>query len=192
MLSVAELPDDPVLLKRELAQRDAAIEQIRREAAEALDAQKRRLEAEHKAEIDALLRRFYGPRAERFDPAQLLLFGQTIDTMPVDTKAVEAESGKPLTTRRARNRHNHGRGPLPAHLERVVVEHDLNEAEKAGKVRIGCEISEQLEFKPGGLFVIQHRHYKYAPADYAQSDGGAEIVIAEMCPAPLKCPRFEQ
>jgi hypothetical protein len=106
-----------------------------------------------------------------------------IDTLPVDTRAVEEESGQKLVTRRVRgrdNRHNHGRGKLPEHLERVVVEHDLPEAQKAGLVRIGCEISEQLEFKPGGLFVIQHRRYKYAPADYQASDSGARIVIADI------------
>lgn len=182
MTSVAELPDDPVLLKQMIAQRDAAIEQIRHEAAGRIEA----LQQQHKTEMLAILSRFYGPRSERFDPTQLLLFGQTIDTMPVDTRAVEQESGQKLETRRARNRHNHGRGPLPAHLERMVVEHDLSEAQKAGKVRIGCEISEQLEFKPGGLFVIQHRRYKYAPADYQESDAGAQIVIAEKPPQPIE------
>jgi len=200
MLSVAELPDDPALLKQllvrecaardaqiaqrdeQLAQRDAAIEQIRQEAADRIKA----LEQQHKAAFEALLRRFYGPRSERFDPAQLLLFGQAIDTMPVDAGAVEEESGQKLVTRRPRNRHNHGRGLLPAHLERVVVECDLPEAEKAGKVCIGCEISEQLEFKPGGLFVLQHRRYKYAPADYQQSDSGAQIVIAPKPPQPIE------
>jgi transposase len=209
-----QLPDDPALLKAMIfrhvraleladlqidrigkesaaavAARDAqieqhvsAIEQIKQEAAARIEAMQQR----HKAEVEALLRRFYGPRSERFDVTQLLLFGRTIDTMPVDTIAVEAESGQPLATRRARNRHNHGRGLLPAHLERVPVEHDLPEAEKAGKVCIGCEISEQLEFKPGGLFVIQHRRYKYAAADYQQSDTGAQIVIADKPPQPIE------
>jgi transposase len=104
----------------------------------------------------------------------------------VDTKAVEQEAGQKLLSRRVRGRHNHGRGLLPAHLERVVVEHDLPESEKAGKVRIGYEVSEQLEFKPGGLFVIQHRRYKYAPADYQQSDSGAQIVIAQKPPRPIE------
>ena len=66
------------------------------------------------------------------------------------------------------------------------MEHDLSEAEKAGKVCIGCEITEQVEFKPGGLFVIQHRRYKYAPVDYQQSDAGATIVIAEKPAQPIE------
>jgi len=165
-----------------LAQRDAQIEQIKREAVEQIEA----MEQRHKAEVDAILRRFYGPHSERFDPRQLLLFGIQVDSMPIDVEAAEREAGEPLVTRRVRHRHPHGRGLLPPHLERVPVEHDLTEAEKVGKICIGCEITEQLEFRPGGLFVIQHRRYKYAPADYQQSDTGAHIVIAEKPPQPIE------
>ena len=171
----------------QIEQRDAMIEQIKREAAEHIEAQLQR----HKAEVDALLRRFYGPRNERFDPTQLLLFGRLVDTMPIDIKAVEQEAGQTLATRRVRNRHNHGRGELPAHLPRVIVNHDLKDAEKVdinGKplVCIGCEISEQLEYRRGGAFVLEHRRFKYAPADYQQSDTGAQIVIADKPPQPIE------
>jgi transposase len=172
-----------------LAARDAAIDQIKREAAERIEAERQR----HQAEMDALLRRFYGPRNERFDPAQLLLFGRLVDKMPLDIKAVEHEAGQKLVTRRARNHHNHGRGALPAHLPREIVNHDLKDAEKVdanGKplVCIGYEVSEQLEYRPGGLFVLEHRRFKYAPApaDYQQSDTGARMVIADKPPQPIE------
>ena len=192
--SVLDLPDDPAELKRVISQRDniiaqqrSAIDQIKREAAEQMEA----MELRHKAEMDAILRRFYGPRSERFDPAQLLLFGRMVDSMPIDIKAVEQEAGEKLVSRRVRSRHQHGRGLLPAHLERVPVEHDLKDEEKFdanGKplVCIGCEISEQLEFRPGGLFVLQHRRYKYVRSDYQQSDSGADIVIADKPPQPIE------
>jgi transposase len=210
--TLLDLPDDPTLLQQmvrqrdaaiaaraaemeqiareateQIAQRDAAIEQIKREAAEQMEAMTQR----HKAEMDAILRRFYGPHSERFDPAQLLLFGLMVDSLPIDAKSVEQEAGGKPVSRRVRNRHNHGRGLLPAHLERVPVEHDLKESEKFDAngnplVCIGCQISEQLEFKPGGLFVLQHRQYKYARADYQQSDSGADIVIAEKPPQPIE------
>src|SRR5438046_2762113 len=117
--SVLELPDDPVLLKRMIAQqrsviiqRDSVIDQIKREAAERIEAMQQR----HKAELNAILRRFYGPHAERFDPTQLLLFGLKVaEQMPVDEKVVEAESGRKLSTRRI-NHHKHGWGKLPDHL----------------------------------------------------------------------------
>ena len=83
MVSVAELPDDPVLLKR-------MIVQIKQEAAARIEA----LQQKHQAQMLAILRRFYGPRSERFDPTQLLLFGIAIDTMPVVQPAVEEDSGQ--------------------------------------------------------------------------------------------------
>jgi transposase len=217
--AVLQLPDDPALLKAVIAQRDtviaeheaalvgrqlqierikresaaalaereAQIEQIKREAADQIEAQRQR----HRAEMDALLRRFYGPRNERFDLTQLLLFGREIDTIPIDIKAVEQEAGEKLVSRRARKRHNHGRGALPEHLPREVVNHDLKDAEKVdanGKpmVCIGYEVSEQLEYRPGGLFVLEHRRFKYAPADYQQSDTGAAIVVADKPPQPIE------
>ena len=70
--AITTLPDDPAILKQLLAQReadlvarDAMIEQIKREAADAMEAQRQR----HQAEVEAILRRFYGPKSERFDPA---------------------------------------------------------------------------------------------------------------------------
>jgi hypothetical protein len=95
-----ELPDDPTLLKQIIAQqhdaleqRDSAlalcdlhIEQIKREAAQTIEA----MQLRHKAEMDAVLRRFYGPKSEKFDPRQLLIFGIAVaDQIPVDEKAVE-------------------------------------------------------------------------------------------------------
>ena len=129
-----------------LLERDRTIEQIKREAAEQLEAQRLRLEAEHKAVVAALLRKFYGPRSESFDPTQLLLFGFAVaEQIPVDEKVIESESGEKLTTRRI-NHHKHGRGKLPEHLPRIEIEHDLTDAQKkcpccgVERVRIGAEV----------------------------------------------------
>ena len=59
------------------------------------------------------LRRFYGPRNERFDPRQLLLFGVKIDEMPLDEASIAEESQEELATRRAAKRHKHGRRHCP-------------------------------------------------------------------------------
>ena len=142
--SVLELPDDPVLLKRmivaacwsviiqikrdsdqAIALREVQLDQIKREAAERIEAMAQR----HKAEMNAILRRFYGPHAERFDPTQLLLFGLKVAEIPVDQRVVEAESGQKLKTRRI-NHHKHGRRKLPDHLPRVEVIHDLTDEQK--------------------------------------------------------------
>jgi len=183
------LPDDPALLKQLLlqertllAQREAMIEQITREAADAIEA----LKQKHQAEVEALLRRFYGPKSERFDPAQLLLFGIVIDSMPVDEKAIQAASGEKLVTRRIQ--HKHGRAKLPEALPRIPVEHDLKPEEKRcpccglERCRIGKEVSEQLEHIPASFKVLQHIRYKYACKSCAQGcdtcDSKAQIDIA--------------
>jgi transposase len=234
MLSVAELPDDPVLLKRAIAQRDqvigqqesalalcdlhieqikqqhgAQLEQIKQEAAAARDAAIAQRQAEleqikqeaagriealtqqHKAEIDALLRRFYGPHSERFDPRQLLLFGLTVDTLEIDEKAVEEETGQKLGTRRVGKRHKHGRGILPAHLPRVRIEHDLTAEQKVSKdgrqlKKIGEVITEQLDFKPGGLHVLQNVQFKYVWVDAdGKEELNSQIVLAEKPAQPI-------
>jgi hypothetical protein len=115
MIRVDDLPDDPQLLKRLLAEQQRA-------AAEQIAA----LKQQHEAELAAIFRRSYGPRSERFDPAQLLLFGVQVDTMPLDEDSIAEESGQP----KARNRHAHGRGKLPGDLPRTRIEYDLPKAEK--------------------------------------------------------------
>ena len=64
MSGMTHLPDDPILLKQMLAQRDATIEQIKQEVTQRIEA----MERKHRAEIEAMLNRFYGPRYERFAP----------------------------------------------------------------------------------------------------------------------------
>lgn len=194
--SVLDLPDDPVELKRllvsERAERIGQLEQIKREAAERIEAMTQR----HKAEMNAVLRRFYGPHSERFDPTQLLLFGLKVaGQMPVDEKVVEAESGQKLSTRRA-SHHKHGRGKLPAHLPRVEVIHDLTDEQKkcpcCGEDRlcIGSETSEQLEYVPASLKVIKHLRHKYACKTCGegcdQCDCKAHIELAAKPAQPIE------
>ena len=170
----------------EVAARDQQITQIKEEAANQIEA----LKQKHQAEVEALLRRFYGPKSERFDPAQLLLFGLVMDTLPVDRAAVEQEAGEKLTARRIQ--HKHGRAKLPEALPRIRIEHDLTPEEKlcpnghGERVRIGEEITEQLEYLPASFQVLQHVRFKYGcpPCDH---DGqGAQIVIAEKPVQPIE------
>jgi transposase len=213
---IDQLPDDPVLLKRliaesrraiaerdaVIAEREARIQRLRSEAAEQMEALRLRLEAEKQAAIDAILRRFYGPRSEAFDPTQLLMFGVTvapetpIDPASDEAAAVEAESGEKLTTRRI-NRHKHGRRKLPDHLPRRQIVHDLTEEQKkcpcCGEARacIGSETSEQLEYIPAKFEVLQHVRHKYACKNCGEGkrqacDGNAHIDIATKEAQPIE------
>jgi transposase len=205
-LDPATLPDDPALLKRlfieerrerdrQLAERESLIQRIRVEAADQIE----RLQAERQAAIDAavkaavaaILRRYYGPRSESFDPRQLFLFGQVVEQMPLDEESVEAEAGEKLATRRAKNRHNHGRQQLPAGLERIEIEHDLKPEEKAcpacgcERCRIGAEISEQLEYFPANFKVLKHIRHKYSCPKCNAEGYNPNITAAKKPPQPI-------
>jgi len=196
-LNIASLPDDPALLKRfileERREREALIARIKEEAASQLE----RLQAERQAAIDAavkaavaaILRRYYGPRSESFDPRQLLLFGQTVEQMPLDEASVVEEAGETLTTRRIKNRDRHGRQQLPECLERIEIEHDLDDktcpACGRERGRIGAEVSEQLEYFPASFKVLKHVRYKYACAKCDADGYNPNIATAEKPPQPI-------
>jgi transposase len=171
--TIRELPNDIDALKRIIVDQQLAMERLIADQQLAIermtvDQQQtiERIEREHAAAIAALLRRYYGPRSERFDPRQLLLFGQQLDQAELDTPSVEEEAGQALMTRRVRGRDRHGRGPLPEHLERIDIEHDLEDKACPAcgdqRSRIGQEISEQLEYFPASLKVLRHIRHKYA------------------------------
>src|SRR5204862_6039388 len=62
----------------------------------------------------------------------------------------------------------HGRAPLPEHLQRREVVHDLTEAEKlcpcCGRMRvcIGEQTAEQLDLEPARFFVLRTIKKSYA------------------------------
>jgi transposase len=209
--ALLDLPDDPIALKRiviernqiivqrdeSLRQRDESLRQRDESLRQRDESLRQRDESLRQRDetiqllnqdnqllrhrLANLLRSSYGPRAERFDPRQLLLFGLLVP--PVELAPPAREKSK------SSKRHQHGRQKLPTHLPRVPIEHDLGEAEKncpcCGELRrrIGCEQSEQLEYVPANFVVIEHRRYKYACAHCNSGqcqtcDGKAQIEIA--------------
>ncbi len=188
-LNPQQLPDDPALLKQiiaeQLAEHRAQLARLQTEQQTIIDnavaaqidsavesavavAVKQAVKAAVEATTAALLKRFYGPKNETFDPRQLLLFGERIDQLPLDETKLTEETGEEVITRRVQKKHQHGRNPLPDHLPRIEIEHDLSETEKlcpsCGELRcrIGQEISEQLEYLPASFKVLRHIRPKYA------------------------------
>lgn len=188
-LALDQLPDDVALLKQLIVEREATyIAQLEAERAERQAA----IDAAVKAAIAAILRRYYGPRSEKFDPRQLLLFGQVVEQLPLDEAGIAEESGQPLTTRRVKNRDKHGRQQLPKELERIEIEHDLLPDEKAcpacgsERCRIGAEVSEQLEYFPASFKVLQHIRHKYA-CTRCDADGYTpNVATASKPPQPIE------
>ena len=116
-------------------------------------------------QIEQLLRRLYGRKSERFiDPGQLTLFDAD-DLKALCQEAVEdeQEAKKPRHKRRG-----HGRRPLPDHLPREVIRHEVAEPERncpcCGEVRIeiGHDKSEQLEYTPASFKVLKYHRVKFA------------------------------
>ncbi len=148
-LTAGQLPDDPELLKSMILELLACLQQEQRDK-EALQQR-----------LNLLLQRLYGPRGERFDPNQPLLFGDLAATADPGA-AAPAEPAKPRRKCRP-----HGRRRLPENLPRVTRHHELTQAERicpgCGQQRqeIGMDRSEQLDYKPASLFVIEHIVHKY-------------------------------
>jgi transposase len=158
--------------------------------------------------IHLLLRRLYGPRGERFDPNQLLLF---VEMAAGQDTAQEAPTEPPTPGEPQRRCRPHGRRRLPENLPREPRHHELSEAERfcpnCGKVRIdiGTDRSEQLDYRPASLFVVEHFVHKYVcpccsrrpapaqgqPAHQAQESEPMPLPDPELPPTPPPVPRPE-
>jgi transposase len=148
-----QLPDDVATLKRMVLELLASLHERDRD----IEGYRHRL--------DLLLRRLYGPRGERFNPDQLLLFAEMAAGQ--DTAAeVPPEPAAPTKPRRRCR--PHGRRRLPESLPREPRHYELSEAERVcqgcGRLRIdiGVDKSEQLDYRPASLFVVEHFVHKYA------------------------------
>jgi transposase len=121
--------------------------------------------------LDLLLRKLYGPKAERFDPNQPWLLLELAPTASTDIESSPTEESS-LSEERAdappAPRKGHGRKPLPKDLPRQRIEHTLAEADRrcpcCNEVcqKFGEDVREQLDYKPASLFVNQHVRFKYA------------------------------
>ena len=153
------LPDDPAVLKRMIIE---LLDALKKEQHEREGLQHR---------LDLLLRRLYGPKAERFDPHQPWLFPELAADAATNTAV--AESAEPAVENQAdeavkAKRKGHGRKPLPKNLPRRRLEHTVPEAQRLCPCcGIACakfaeDVKEQLDYKPASLFVWQHVRFKYA------------------------------
>jgi len=114
------------------------------------------------SQVDYLVRRLFGTKSERIDPNQLPLFDAAVAPLPEAPPKPEPEAAP-----RPKGK-GHGRRTLPGDLPRERVVHDVPAQEKvcpecgAEKCCIGEETSEQLNYVPASLYVIEHVCLKYA------------------------------
>jgi transposase len=171
-----QLPNDVDTLKRMVVELVATLHRERLDK----DALRHR--------VSLLLQRLYGPRTERVNPDQLLLFAawavaQVPDAGagPVPSAASDAAAAAAGPKRRCRP---HGRGKLPEDLPRRPLHHELSAAERVcvcGQVRddIGSDMNEQVDWQPASLFVWQHWVHKYRCPACARNSSEAAMTPAQ-------------
>ena len=123
--------------------------------------------------------RQFGHKSEQSNPNQPDLFD---DQEFADSLA---EAKVLVIPEHTRNKKTHpelnGRVDLPAHLEREEILLDLPETEKAGLIKIGEDVTEQLAIRPAKLYVKHYVRPKYAQPT-AKTQG---VKAAELPPHPL-------
>jgi transposase len=123
-----------------------------------------------------LLQAKTGRKSEQLSREQLALFAQEVFAQPAGHALPESEEPEdedddpPLGTSDEGSGQRRGRKPLPPHLQRERVEHDLPEADKhctecdQDLRRIGEQTSERYEYLPAQMKVIEDACFTYACA----------------------------
>lgn len=117
-------------------------------------------------ELAQLKRLRFGVKSEALSAAMRDLFDETL---AADIAACEArlETLAPLESEHKRTARKHkGRAPLPAHLERIEQRHEPESCQcgqcGADLVKIGEDVSEQLDIIPARFIVQRHIRPQYA------------------------------
>ena len=178
---------EPPTLPNDLATCHALI----RTLLEQLDNSTRKLtQMEH--QLQQLLRRMYGRSSEKIDPKQMALFAELLKQLEVQNPPIEEPP--PAAPAATAPRKGHGRRRIPDDLPRERVIHDLPENEKpcpcCGEMRtlIGQEVSEQLDFEPAKVKVIEHVRLKYIckECEKKTAEDGPQITTAEKPLSPIE------
>ncbi len=192
------LPADAAQLRelvRQLQAREAQLTAALNESAQTV-AQQQQLLDKLTHEL-ALMRRWaFGSRRERFDaddPRQKSLFEVSAEPAPDGEPAPDAEADdesrddEPAEGQKKKKGRGHGRRPLPEFLPRQRVEHVINGPELScpgcgqERQKISEVVSEQLEYVPASLFVIEHVQVTYACPPCQE-----HVVTADKPPQPIE------
>ena len=169
-----QLPDDLGLLRQIIVELDAEKEK------------QEKLNAKLQHQLEQLLRWRYGQRSDRVSSSQLALFEES-GAEPEGPSAVAED--EPAAAEVPPKKPGHGRKPLPPDLPRERIEYELSgEDRKCPKCGaeckcIGSETSEQLEYVPASLHVIEHVRFKYA---CPKPDCDGSVLLAEKPPQPIE------
>ena len=133
-------------------------------------------------EIEQLKKKIFAARSERFEPldrsiTQQLPLGLTAEKQQATAVAQQIAYTRIINEPASIQVSRPVRTPLPAHLERreILLEPEQTE----GLRRIGDDVTEELEYEPGKLFVNRYVRPKYVNED------NTGILIASMVDRPL-------
>ena len=134
-----------------------------------------------------------GKRSEQITDQQLALFEAELKAQGVNVEDLPKDDGTgpddktPPASAGSTGAKPRGRSPLPAHLKRERIVHDLAEAEKHCDIcqqdlrEFGEETSERYEYIPAQLLVIEDVCKKYACACTVKTAGkhGTETFLID-------------
>ncbi len=139
-------------------------------------------------QVKELIRLVHGAKSERFVSnealaATQLSLGLTLEPTaePIVEVQVEKKTVYVPVTEKPASKH-HGRNPLPPHLKRVEIVIEPTE-DTTGLVCIGYEVTEELEYEKGKLFVNQFKRAKYA---LPVADEKTKILVGELPVRPIE------
>ncbi len=177
-IALHQLPDDVDALKSLLADQLVRNEQLQADK-HAVSQKNEQLTTENQRykvqvltlteQLNLALARRYAASSEKLSPDQICMF----DEAELDG---EADAGRDADTEAdddeimvaAHKRNKRGRKPIPAHLPRIDIIHELSESERRCDhdgpelTEIDEVISEQLDIIPAKIQVIRHIRKKYA------------------------------
>jgi transposase len=146
---------------------------------------------ELKFRIDQLEKMIFGSKHERFVPTNL-----PTAQLALELKAEEVATCSIIDSRKIsytkttvtveKNPDKHGRSKLPPHLRREEIYMDPPNLPE-GSIKIGQEVTEQLECTRGEIYVKKYIRFRYLVPGQPQ-DEKTKIVIAELPAQPVdKC-----
>jgi transposase len=185
-IALHQLPDDVDALKSLLAEQLVRNEQLQADK-QTVDQKNEQLKVQVVTlteQLNLALARRYAASSEKLSPDQICLF----DEAELDDEAapgMDVDTGDDEVTVAAHKRKKRGRKPIPDHLPRIDVVHEIPESERRcdhdGRLltEIDQVISEQLDIIPAKIRVLRHIRKKYA------CDCGQCIKTAAMPVQPI-------
>jgi transposase len=139
-------------------------------------------------ELELLKKMIFGSRHERFAPSSpessQLALDLAVEALAASTHTQQVSYTKTISDASKTQIEHPGRSPLPANLRREEITLEPSSIPEGSK-KIGEEVTEELEYEPGELFVKKYVRPKYVLPQSLHTLN-AEIIIAPMPVRPIE------